>query len=160
MKISRPTLSDLDKIFSLEAQCFSAEEAASKKALKIRLESFPDTFWAAWENGEIVALIDGMRTDAYDLTDDMYDGSEHYRTDGERLMLYGVMTSPAHRGEGLIKALMPRVFSDCRERGVKEAVLTCKQELLSFYEQFGFVSEGASQSCHGGAKWYQMRKRL
>ena len=36
-------------------------------------------------------------------------------------------------------------------------VLTCKEELLPFYQRFGFVSEGISDSVHGGAVWYQMR---
>ena len=36
-------------------------------------------------------------------------------------------------------------------------MLTCKEELLHFYERFGFVSEGVSGSVHGGAVWYQMR---
>jgi hypothetical protein len=29
--------------------------------------------------------------------------------------------------------------------------------MISFYERFGFVNEGLSESEHGGAPWYQMR---
>ena len=36
-------------------------------------------------------------------------------------------------------------------------VLTCKKELVEFYEQFGYVNEGLSKSVHGGVSWYDMR---
>ena len=36
--------------------------------------------------------------------------------------------------------------------------LTCKQELVSFYEKCGFVNHGMSESQHGGVTWYNMVK--
>ena len=36
--------------------------------------------------------------------------------------------------------------------------LTCKQELVSFYEKYGFVNYGMSKSQHGGVTWYNMVK--
>ena len=36
--------------------------------------------------------------------------------------------------------------------------LTCKQELVSFYEKLGFVSHGMSESKHGGVSWYNLVK--
>ncbi|MEH7523080.1 CpaF family protein [Bacillus sp. JJ1503] len=60
-------------------------------------------------------------------------------------------------------------FSDGRRRIVNIAelveeneregiTLTCKQELVSFYEKFGFVDHGMSESNHGGVRWYNMVK--
>ena len=38
-------------------------------------------------------------------------------------------------------------------------MLTCKAELIGFYERFGFENEGVSKgSVIGGVKWYQMRR--
>ena len=54
-------------------------------------------------------------------------------------------------------ALLRRVISDCRERGVKGIVLTCHERLLPFYARFGFKDEGMSTSEHGGSSWHQMR---
>ena len=37
-------------------------------------------------------------------------------------------------------------------------VLTCKDELVSYYAKFGFMNEGRSnKSQHGGVAWNQMR---
>ena len=44
----------------------------------------------------------------------------------------------------------------CKLDGV---VLTCKENMIPFYEQFGFVDEGVSESEHGGVVWHQMRIR-
>ena len=35
-------------------------------------------------------------------------------------------------------------------------ILTCKEELIPYYEQFGFENRGLSASVHGGAAWYDM----
>ena len=40
----------------------------------------------------------------------------------------------------------------------KGITLTCKQELVSFYEKFGFVNHGMSESKHGGVSWYNLVK--
>ena len=36
-------------------------------------------------------------------------------------------------------------------------MLTCKERLIGFYAQFGFVDEGVSVSTHGDVVWHQMR---
>ena len=41
--------------------------------------------------------------------------------------------------------------------GRKGIVLTCKERLIGFYAQFGFVDEGVSVSTHGDVVWHQMR---
>lgn len=35
-------------------------------------------------------------------------------------------------------------------------ILTCKDHLIHYYQKFGFVHQGVSVSCHGGAKWNDM----
>ena len=35
-------------------------------------------------------------------------------------------------------------------------ILTCKEKLIGFYEKFGYVNLGISDSKHGGAVWYDM----
>lgn len=35
-------------------------------------------------------------------------------------------------------------------------ILTCKEELIGFYEQFGYKNMGISKSVHGGVVWYDM----
>ena len=54
-------------------------------------------------------------------------------------------------------AVLERGIADARAQGRRGCVLTCKDKLVHYYEKFGFVNEGVSQSTHGGAVWYDMR---
>ena len=75
-------------------------------------------------------------------------------------MIFGVNTLPAYRKQGRAARLMERVIADAKAQGRKGCVLTCKAALLHYYETFGFISEGVSASTHGGAVWYDMRRRF
>ena len=56
--------------------------------------------------------------------------------------------------------MMQEFIGKAREEKQKEVVLTCKEQLISFYEQFGFCNMGISGSVHGGAVWYDMKLSL
>jgi predicted N-acetyltransferase YhbS len=43
-----------------------------------------------------------------------------------------------------------------RKAGRKGLTLCCKEEKIHYYEKFGFVEIGKSQSEHGYAVWYDM----
>ena len=72
-------------------------------------------------------------------------------------MIFSVCTLPDHRHQGLGTWILNRAIREARSRERKGVVLTCKEPMISFYERFGFVNEGLSESEHGGAPWYQMR---
>ena len=59
--------------------------------------------------------------------------------------------------ENTYVSLLNRAIADAKAQGRKGLVLTCKDRLVHYYAKFGFVSEGMSDSSHGGAVWYQMR---
>lgn len=155
--IRQASIADLDAVTALEQQCFPQAEAASRDAFSLRLRSFPECFWAAGSGGQIVSMINGMTTDSRDLTDEMYEKTALYSAGGAWLMLFGVATHPAYRKHGLASRLMNHVTEQMKQQERQGIVLTCKEELLPFYQRFGFVSEGVSGSVHGGAVWYQMR---
>lgn len=54
----------------------------------------------------------------------------------------------------------PDLIDNARNENRKGLVLTCKKNLICYYEKFGFVSEGRSNSMHGDAIWYQMRLKF
>ena len=56
--------------------------------------------------------------------------------------------------------LMEQVIADAKAQGRKGCILTCKKELIPFYERFGYQDEGLSASVHGNAVWYDMRLRF
>ena len=157
MLIRTATLSDLDAIAQVEAACFPQAEAASREQFAGRLEHFPSHFWLMFKGEKLIAFVDGFVTDEGTLTDDMYAPPEMHNESGKWQMIFGVNTLPEYRRKGFASELMRTAIQASREQGRLGVVLTCKSELVHWYAGLGFVSEGLSESVHGGAVWYQMR---
>ena len=151
------TIEDLDAITKVETVCFPAKEAASREVFQKRLSVFPNRFWLLIEDGKIVSIINGMVTDSPKLVDEMFADVSLHKEEGDWQMIFGVETLPEYQGRGCAKCLMEHVIEEVRAQGKKGLVLTCKERLISYYEQFGFVNEGRSDSEHGGAVWYDLR---
>ena len=158
--IRQADISDIDTVTELEQSCFPISEAADRKAFELRLLNYPECFWLLERDGQVISMINGMTTNAEDLCDEMYSGTDMYASDGKWLMIFGVATAPAYQKRSFASKLMERVIEDTKKQKRCGIVLTCKEELIPFYSRFGFVSEGISVSEHGGAEWYQMRLML
>ena len=158
--IRQADINDIDTVTELENSCFPVSEAADRKAFELRLRNYPECFWLLEKDGQVISMINGMTTNENDLCDEMYSGTDMYAAHGKWLMLFGVATAPAYQKRGFASRLMERVIEDTKKQERRGIVLTCKEELLTFYSRFGFVSEGISDSEHGGAEWYQMRLTL
>ena len=159
MKIRTATLNDLDALTAVEAECFPAAEAATKKDFENRLAYYADHFWLMFdENDKLIAFVDGMVTDQADLTDEMYEKGELHNENGAWQMIFGVNTMPSYRKKGYAGRLLQAAIADARRQKRRGLVLTCKDRLISYYGEFGFLDEGVtSKSVHGGAIWHQMR---
>ena len=161
MKIRTATLNDLDALTAVEAECFPAAEAATKKDFENRLAYYADHFWLMFdENDNLIAFVDGMVTDEADLTDEMYEKGEMHNENGAWQMIFGVNTIPAYRKHGYAGELLKCAIEDARKHGRKGLVLTCKDHLVHYYAKFGFENEGISESEHGGVRWNQMRLKF
>lgn len=157
MIIRHATIEDLSDITFVEAQCFPPAEAASESSLQNRLKYYPDCFWLLYDNDILVSFVNGMSTDIADLKDEMYDDASLHHPSGKWQMIFGVDTIPTYRNQGCAAMLLNQVISDTKRRSKLGLVLTCKEKLLHYYEKFGFVNEGISESVHGNVTWYQMR---
>ena len=157
MTIRTATAADLRSVTELEAACFPAAEAATEADFAQRLAAYPHHFWLLEENGRLISFIDGLVTDEPILRDEMYENAALHNEQGAWQMIFGVNTLPAYRRQGCAGRLMEQVIADARAQGRKGCVLTCKAALVHYYEKFGYVSEGHSDSTHGGAEWYDMR---
>ena len=157
MNIRTATLNDLDAVTAVEAACFPAAEAASKEEFAERLRYYGSHFWLMLDGEKLIGFVDGMVTDQTDLTDDLYEQAHAHNEQGGWQMIFGVNTLPAYRRRGCAGAVLERVIADARAQGRRGCVLTCKDKLVHYYEKFGFVNEGVSQSTHGGVVWYDMR---
>ena len=58
--------------------------------------------------------------------------------------------------QGIAAQLLQRMIDEARARECLGVVLTCKDHLKHYYEKFGFICRGVSNSTHGGAKWNDM----
>ena len=157
MLIRTATIEDLDAVTTVEAECFPPSEAATRADFEHRLSHYGDHFWLMFDESKLIAFVDGMVTDAADLTDEMYERAELHKESGAWQMIFGVNTIPEYRKHGYAGDLIKRAISDAKAQGRKGLVLTCKDTLIHYYAKFGFVNEGVSASVHGNVTWYQMR---
>lgn len=158
MNIRYATMADLDDIASVEAECFPVLEAATKEEFEQRIKYYGNHFWLMFDEGKLIAFVDGFVTDEADLTDEMYENASMHNENGAWQMIFGVNTRPEYRRCGYAKELIKKVILDAREQNRKGLVLTCKESLVPYYSKFGFIDEGITdKSTHGNVLWHQMR---
>ena len=154
-KLRNVTCYDLEQVTALEQVCFPPAEAASKDAFRYRIESFPERFFVAERDGEIVGIINGCASSQMTITDDLFEPQGH-EPEGKNQMIFGLAVHPDHQRQGIGAALMEHMIAFCKETAMERVVLTCKEAKLRYYAKFGFVNCGISASTHGGAVWYDM----
>ena len=157
MEIRTATCKDVDAVSAVEAACFPAAEAATPAEFAERLRHYGGHFWLMFDSEKLIGFVDGMVTEKADLSDDLYAQASLHDVNGAWQMIFGVNTLPEYRRQGVAAALLVRAIADAKAQGRKGLVLTCKEKLVHYYAKFGFVSEGVSESTHGGVVWYQMR---
>jgi len=151
-RIRRAKAQDLAAI---EARSFLPGEAATPETFQRRFKEYPQWFFVLEEEGCIAGLLDGAPSQAIRLTDPMFDGKE-LDPEGKTLMIFGLAAAPEARGRGVGSALLTFALEEARARGLERVSLTCKENLVVFYERFGFTRIGPSASRHGGAAWADM----
>ena len=158
MEIRYASAEDLAAIAAVEAECFPAAEAATEKDFADRIQYYGNHFWLMFDEGRLIAFVDGFVTDEPDLTDEMYEKASMHNENGAWQMIFGVNTVPDCRRHGYAGTLICRAIDDAKQQGRKGLVLTCKEKLISYYAKFGFQDEGISdKSTHGNVVWHQMR---
>lgn len=154
IRLAKPE--DLDTIIEIEAICFPVEEAASKEAITERFNIFMENFVVAEDDGKVVGFINGCCYHELSLPDELYHDSSLHDKEGAYQTVFGLDVLPAYRKNGVAKQLIDYFVVLAKQRGKKGIVLTCKDHLVHYYERFGFVHQGVSDSTHGGAKWNDM----
>lgn len=151
---------DLDRVAAIEAECFPEAEAASKDSIEKRIATFPESFFVAEKNGKIIGFINGCATNSPVIYDALYHDASHHIPDGESLTVFGLDVLPEYQRQGIAAKLMNYYIETARNDGRKRVILTCKDRLVHYYEYFGYVSSGISESTHGGAQWFNMTLTL
>lgn len=155
-RIREVTMDDLDRVTEVEAMCFPAAEAAGRESFQDRIRSFPDSFFVAEKDGQIVGFINGAVTDERTIRDEMFEDASLHDRQGSYQSIFGLDVAPHWQHMGIAGELMDYMIESARQKGRKGLILTCKDRLIGFYERFGYRNLGVSNSVHGGAVWYDM----
>ena len=147
---------DIAELAQLEACCFPKEEAADEAALRRRAKAFPESFLVMKKDGVIIGMINGCVSNQHMICDAMYEDESLHDPCGAYQTVFGLDVHPAHQHQGYAKELMNALIRVAQEAQRTGMVLTCKKQLVPFYEQFGYCNMGVSASVHGGAEWYDM----
>lgn len=154
--IRQATLSDLHAIVQIEAICFPPAEAASREHFEERLKAFKGSFFVAEKEGEVIGFINGSIVNEKVISDAMFEDVTFHNPNGIYQSIFGLDVLPNHQHQGIATKLMNHMITSAKAAGRKGLVLTCKEALIPFYSQFGYVNQGISLSVHGGATWYDM----
>lgn len=147
---------DLDAVARVEAVCFPEAEAATRDSFAQRIGAFPESFFVAEKDGEIIGFINGCVTDSQVIGDEMFEDAGLHNPKGAYQSIFGLDVLPEYQHQGIASMLMRHLIEEARSGGRKGLILTCKDRLIGFYETFGYRSLGISDSVHGGAVWYDM----
>ncbi|MDM5340981.1 GNAT family N-acetyltransferase [Fictibacillus enclensis] len=149
---------DLEQLLVIENEGFSREEAATKEALVERIQRIADTFIVAETDEKILGFINGPVINQPYITDGLFKEIIENPKRGGYQSVLGLAVSKQARNQGIAKLLIEKMEELMRENEREGITLTCKQELVSFYEKLGFVNHGISESKHGGVTWYNLIK--
>jgi len=149
---------DLKQLLHIENEGFSMDEAATKEAFIERIQLIPDTFIVAEKDGEILGYINGPIIHQPYITDDLFEAIKENPKRGGYQSVLGLAVSKQARNQGIAKILVEKMEELVIENEREGITLTCKKELVTFYEKFSFVNRGISESQHGRVRWYNMVK--
>lgn len=154
--IGQVSIKDLDRILEIEKICFPEAEAAGKKSLEQRIKTFPQNFFTAKADGKIIGFINGCVINENAIYDRLYEDCTLHIPDGDYQTILGLDVIPEYRNLGVASLLMHHMIETSKKSGRKGIILTCKKRLIHYYEKFGYVNKGISESVHGGVQWYNM----
>lgn len=150
---------DLEQLILIENEGFTEEEAATREAFIERIRFIPDTFVVAEQDGKILGYVNGPIIYQPYITDDLFTEIRTNPARGGYQSILGLAVSEQARGRGIAKLLMDKLDELAAANDREGITLTCKEELIPFYEKLDFTNEGVSDSEHGGIRWYNLVKR-
>lgn len=153
-------MEDLPEIAIIESLCFPEEEAAAIETFAKRIQFIPDSFFVAEMDGVIVGFVNGPVIETPFITDDLFREIKANPITGGNQSVLGIAVTPHFQTRGVAAALLAHIEEAARVNKRKTITLTCKEDLIGFYDKYGYVNMGVSKSEHGGVTWYNMVKML
>ncbi|MCM3570123.1 GNAT family N-acetyltransferase [Neobacillus mesonae] len=160
IQVRNVKMEDLPELMTIENLCFTKEEAATEEAFIKRIQVIPDSFFVAEEEGRILGLVNGPVIQQPYITDDLFQEIKaNPETSGHQSIL-GLAVSPAFQKRGIASRLLTHIEKEAKAKKRETITLTCKENLIPFYQRHGYINEGVSNSEYGGVTWYNMVKKL
>ncbi|WP_430611821.1 GNAT family N-acetyltransferase [Enterococcus sp. DIV0876] len=142
---------------AIEFAGFSPKEAASFEAMRERIAKIPDSFLLAITTEDIIAgYAVGPIIPVRYITDDLFERTISNPTIGGYQSILSLAVAPAYRSAGVASQLLAALKQLAQQHQRQGITLTCREELISFYEKNGYQMEGVSTSAHAGETWYNM----
>lgn len=151
---------DLDRCAEIEAACYGPEEGATRERIATRIELFPQGFLVGLLNGQIVGFVNSGSTSKDDLSDEALKDMVGHEADGQNIIIFSLAVQPHFQKQGFAAHLMRRFIEQAGQLGKAQILLICRAELVPYYQRFGFVYRGESNSTHGGMRWQEMALSL
>lgn len=157
----RAKLADLNDIMKIENAGFNAKEAASREAMKERIQNISDTFIVAHnDHGDVLGYIVGPSSSQRYITDDLFEKTVPNKPTDQYQTILSLAVSPKMMGKGIGGQLLDQLAIIAKKMGRSAITLTCLDRLQPFYKKHGYVSEGVASSKHAGETWYNMVKNI
>lgn len=160
LSIRNAKIEDLPELVAIENLCFTKEEAGTKEAFEKRIQLISDSFFIAEEEEVIVGLVNGPVIETVFITDDLFTDLKENPTSGGHQSILGLAVSPKYQSRGVASALLTHLEKEAKSNKRETITLTCKKDLIRFYENHGYHNCGVSNSEHGGVIWYNMSKKM
>ncbi len=157
----RPAMAeDLDRCAEIEAACFPPEQAASRETIRARIASYGNHFLVGELSGTIVGFVMGPVICREFIADEMFGDAGCHSESHPWQSVFSLAVHPDWQRMGCGREMLDALIVQARREKRRGVTLTCLERKLKYYESFGFVNRGVSQSIHGGAVWYDMTLAL
>ncbi|KAE8976242.1 hypothetical protein PR003_g25992 [Phytophthora rubi] len=153
--------SDIQRVASMEAASYPADEAASESGIRFRQKNAGAFFWAAYlPSGDktsetLVGFVNGTLTANDELSDESMSQHDPH---GSLLCIHSVVVDHAFRRRGLAAQMLKRyvrIICDSQPQ-VTRIMMIAKAYLVKFYVSCGFSVTRLSPVVHGQDPWFEL----
>ncbi len=155
IKIRHADKNDVDGCYRTESACYTSDGATKEKIQK-RIMLYSEGFLIAESEGKIIGLINSAATDKEDITDEDLKDMVGHKKEGRNMVIFSLAVLPEFQRNGISKKLMSGFIKVSKDLKKEKILLICKSELIPYYQNYGFLYGGQSNSKHGGFEWHEM----
>ena len=105
-------------------------------------------------------MVNGACTNKEDISDEELKQLIGHDVEGRNMVIFALAVIPEFQKQGIARQLILRFIEEARQNKKEKIFLMCKDYLIGYYEDLGFIHAGLSRSTHGGAEWHEMRLSL